>query len=475
MPDPMKRFHGPMAVIAALGVAIAASAGGASAAKPATTRLDPSFGSAGKTLVSVPKPPSPQAIHLAMTPKGESYVLDGSLLLAFDADGKPDTAFGKNGRVRVAANVGATKEVADVAVDSQGRVLVTGTVEPDPGAENKVAAGESEYTRTLPPTEAFVIRYLPDGARDAGFGVGGEVNSTFGAPRVVNQPPYAPHPVPAEFERPVVKASTLVIAAGDQPVVGGSYLMNVYNGYGIAEVDQAFAVRLAADGGPDPTFGGGSFAKLSGAIVRASATGPGGVLAALAFESSIAGHGGPIRSVTTALAADGSPVPGLDPARPAFYARPVLAVDGQGRMLVGEATAEEVSVTDVEFGFKYPRLLRLLPNGDLDTTYGHGGAAPLKPLGSRGVEAIAIDAKGRAVVGVGSGQWKLARVEANGKVDHSFAKGSLVQTAFGKGTSASLVDVGIDAKGRILAVGKVEGGALKTGEGLGLVRYLPHP
>ncbi|MBS1892844.1 MAG: hypothetical protein JST59_16235 [Actinobacteria bacterium] len=444
---------------------------GTAAAK--STRLDPSFGAGGKSLVSVPKGNGSQPTELALGPNGGSYVLDGSLLLAFDSNGAPDKAFGGNGRVRVTASVGETRVVSDLAVDSRGRVLVVGTVDPSPGTKNAVAIGESEYDSGPPATEAFVIRYLPDGSRDPSFGVGGEVNSTFGAPRVINQPPYAPRPIQPEFEHASVQGLALVVASGDEPVVGGSYVANVYEGYGVAEVDQAFAIRLGTNGARDPNFGGGETSKLAGATVRTLLGGPQGSLSSLAFESSIAGHGGPQPSEISTLAADGSSAPGLDPARPSLYVRPAAALDPQGRMLVGEMTAAELSFTSRGFGFDYPRLLRLLPDGDVDTSYGHGGAAPLKPLGRSGLESIAIDSRGRAVVGVGSGRWKLARVNSTGKIDHTFAKGSVVNTGFGRGTTDSLVALAIDGKGRIVAIGRVKDKALATGEGIGLVRYLP--
>src|ERR1700710_1368144 len=80
----------------------------------------------------------------------------------------PPPALGRGARGR--AEPGRSpNEVEGLAVDSQGRVLVTGSVYRghQPGhAYNTVYA-------------AYVVRYLPDGNRDVTFGSGGEVQTTF--------------------------------------------------------------------------------------------------------------------------------------------------------------------------------------------------------------------------------------------------------------------------------------------------------
>src|ERR1700761_430806 len=103
----MKRFWRVSMLCAALCVALAAIAVGASAAKPTGKKakkaqpkagqLDPSFGRKGKTVVSVPVEKFGKPVEMATAPSGKSYVLDGPLLLAFGANGHPDQGFGKNG------------------------------------------------------------------------------------------------------------------------------------------------------------------------------------------------------------------------------------------------------------------------------------------------------------------------------------------------------------------------------------------
>src|SRR6266568_3689134 len=102
---------------------------GTALAMPATqpAGIDPNFGHGGTIDVSIPKESIEKPVQMATAPSGKSYVLVGSTLLAFGANGRPDTGFGKNGRVRVTSAAGTAFQVTGVAVDSNGRVLVSGS------------------------------------------------------------------------------------------------------------------------------------------------------------------------------------------------------------------------------------------------------------------------------------------------------------------------------------------------------------
>jgi hypothetical protein len=211
----MKLLKGILLVAAFLALCV-----GTALAKPATDQhkagaLDPGFGRGGKTLVSVPKSEAQEPVRLAQAPSGKSYVLDNGLLLAFGADGRPDQGFGKNGRVRVATATGATDSVADLTVDSAGRILVTGSFEPTPGAIDQ-ALPQGEYTALTPKqpiSEAFVIRYLPNGERDPGFGSGGEVDTTLEVPAPTGPQPWDN----LHYEKPTVYGQRIAVVEGDQP------------------------------------------------------------------------------------------------------------------------------------------------------------------------------------------------------------------------------------------------------------------
>jgi uncharacterized delta-60 repeat protein len=80
-------------------------------------------------------------------------------------DGTLDTTFGQGGKVVTSIGAGrAADEAYAVAVQTDGRIVVA-------GATDNGAAG----------LDFALVRYLPDGTLDAGFGNGGKVVTTFGA------------------------------------------------------------------------------------------------------------------------------------------------------------------------------------------------------------------------------------------------------------------------------------------------------
>lgn len=117
--------------------------------------LDPAFGDAGRTRVEPDGNPA-TAADVVRTDDG-GFVVAGTarpgfagspwILLKFDAAGELDRTFGADGMV-----VGPGGHATDVAVDSQGRIVVAGT----PGSHG-----------------IAVARYLVNGAADESFGAGG--------------------------------------------------------------------------------------------------------------------------------------------------------------------------------------------------------------------------------------------------------------------------------------------------------------
>jgi len=100
---------------------------------------------------------------------GQKYVGPGSngynfAVSKFYPDGSPDPSFGSGGTVVTDVVTGQYDYASSVAVDQDGRILVAG------------------YTR-LPSssrTQMAVVRYLPNGALDTTFGLGGKVVLNFG-------------------------------------------------------------------------------------------------------------------------------------------------------------------------------------------------------------------------------------------------------------------------------------------------------
>jgi uncharacterized delta-60 repeat protein len=459
----MKQLYKLVAVLAALCVASAALALGAAAAQPAGARLDPHYGRAGGFTVPTPKnealtvqPPA----HLAVAPSNRAYVQQGSWVVAFGANGKPDTRFGNYGRMVVTPHTGQLAAVTGVAVDSQNRVLVAGSLEPVPGLLPKAIKGDGETTVTQPHpvTEAFVMRYLPDGSLDTSFGNGGEVDTTLGAPRTMGSLSH-----PAEYERPSVRAVHLAVDAEDRPVIEGKFVQRIETCFYKSEVNQAIVARLNVDGSLDTSFGTNGLATIASETPIALAAAPDGAWATLSGPE-VCEHG--VNGQPTQLSGlteSGAALSTLDPARPTLRAaEEVLAVDAQGRVYFTERGEAEPGPA---------RVVRLLANGDLDSSYGNGGAIGLKGLGAATVGALAVDAKGRMVAGFGTRQFELARITSAGKIDHGFAKHG---TVAGKlGASSRLQALAFDSQGRIVAAGLAEGSGVKGGNGISIARFLP--
>lgn len=95
-------------------------------------------------------------------------------------------------------------------------------------------------------TEAFVIRYLPTGALDPSFGSGGEIVTTFGAPR-----PLGTKAKPGEYERPVVRATQIAVDADGRPLIAGNYSERV-EGCVASETPIALSSAPVAAGRPSP-------------------------------------------------------------------------------------------------------------------------------------------------------------------------------------------------------------------------------
>ena len=177
--------------------------------------VDTTFGSDsnGKVLVDVGA--NDQLADLAIGPGG-TLVAVGSTsglttdvaVLRFDADGHPDASFGGGDGI-VLADGGNGASGSGVAVQGDGTVVVSGSTQ-----------------APFQDPDTAVFRFEPDGDPDATFG---------GGDGVVIQ---ALDPTDVDFGKGV----TLV---GGQPLVVGTF------------GGELFAMKLEADGDPDPTFGGG--------------------------------------------------------------------------------------------------------------------------------------------------------------------------------------------------------------------------
>lgn len=418
------------------------------AAASTSAGLDTSFGNGGKITVAVlaAEYGRPTIEGVALSPDGRTYVLSDSGLIAFEADGAPATGFGSAGQVAFEPS-GSEGRAEGLAVDSEGRVLVTGTVELGGQKRGGLRVG---YT---PLYAVYVIRLLADGNRDLTFGEDGEVQTTFDLPR-----PSDAHGV--KYKLASATATSIAVDHQNRPIIGGGFAQS----YGGCEsgliVPAPFVGRLTATGALDTSFAGKGYALLGGhGDVSALARTPDGGAATLSFGISCGARTEEEPSRFSAFTESGEAPASLDPNRPKFYAGASMAIDPQGRILVVRTTAPAAEGRNA--------LVRLLPDGDVDRSFGKNGAVVLKGVLSE-LGAFTVDAQGRPILARAGHQIELRRLTSAGAIDPTFSPGGRL---FAKGAWAQAV--ALDGDGRIYTVGAVKGPKLKTGYGVQVARFIP--
>jgi uncharacterized delta-60 repeat protein len=337
-------------------------------------------------------------------------------------DGALDPDFGDAGTLHSALSEGRA-----VAIQPNGKIVVVG-----PTAQNRFG----------------VARLLPDGSIDPSFGGGdGETKIWFASP---------PNGCFGGFNDVVLQPDVKIVAVG------------------VACGDVAVA-RFLPDGALDPQFGTGGTVRTpvsktgSRAEANAVALQPDGKIVVIGAkpgsESDVAiFRYDPDGTLDTTFHGDGtlvSDVPG------SAYATDV-AVDANGDIWI--AGVESGVVPSVE---AVPLLARYLPHGRLDPAFGDGGVVRL-PSQTLGVHtALALDARGRAVLAATIAKnFLVARVDGDGSLDRTFSSDGVVTTSLTKGCCDRPLDLTLQADRRIvlLAAGTTGGGSQDL---LGLARYTP--
>jgi uncharacterized delta-60 repeat protein len=373
--------------------------------------LDRGFGTAG--IASVVAPKDDHAVEgFTVGGDGRVYVLDGSSLLAFQSDGEVAGEFGEDGRVDVAPAAGEGVPVG-LAVDSHGRLVVAGSI-------------QAPILKYWPGYSTYVVRILPDGSRDPGFGSDGEVDTDFGLPNAG-----------AGSEGPSVSASSIVADARDRPVIGGSYGETAEPcGVNFDGGPAPFLARLTTSGGLDQTFGkaGTTVFKGKGSVTSVEPA-PAGAL--MVFSRACATP--PREETRSPIFIDvdnsgnvGSPVMGGE--LPFTWIAP--AVDPKGRVLALE------SPPPAAVEYEPNALVRLRPNGRPDPSFGRRGRVVLRDRAQP--SAFAVDPEGRPVVASATG---LRRFRTNGKLDRGFGRGGRLKAKIGAPSAITF-----DAAGRIYTV-----------------------
>jgi uncharacterized delta-60 repeat protein len=377
--------------------------------------LDPSFGTGGKVFQgSIPF----QAV--AVEPDGKIVAVSNQggdfAIVRYNTDGSLDTGFGTNGITKVDFASGSDDQAFDVAVQSDGKIVVVGS------------------TLTTTNGDDFAIARLnTDGSLDTGFGTGGKVNIDFGGGGTKDD----------------VAHAVAIASNGDIFVVGTATDAGGKNSVGVA--------RLNPNGTPATGFGNNGHQFL-GVFGGTNDEGNG---IAIAPDGKVVVAGTTNTNGNDFAVARLDPTTGqLDTTFNTTGAKTInfkgtsddeafdVAVQSDGKIVV-------VGKTDVNAGEFDAAVARLNTNGSLDTSFDTDGLETVD-FGTPGDSAnrVLIQPDGKIVlVGNTDGDMAVARLlPANGALDTTFngtgKNTSIVGSSF-QGNGGAL-----QPNGRIVVAGR---------------------
>ncbi len=413
--------------------------------------LDPTFGVGGRVTSGLPG----GGRALALQSDGKILALSRSQLARFNDDGTLDTTFGTGGVISTAFIGVLGEESRDVAVQSDGRIIVVG------------------YTRASPTVLDYdfaISRYNSDGTLDGTFGENGIVT--------------------IDLYGRVDQAHRVAIQADDRIVVGGhAEWLDSSDPFATSETSFA-VVRLTASGSLDTTFGADP--PFVGTGMQTAFGGR-----ALAYALAIAPDGKVV--LGGRVGSDGADPPAAGLARwssngvadtnedsdPLIY----LGLDGSGS---GTASLGDSNVIEDLIATEDGSLVGVMNN----TMFGRSRfmlvqfAVPFGTMQNRPppfaytdvpigphddvMTALTRQGDGKFIVvgGVSSaqtvGDFGIVRFNADRSLDASFGtNGVLTIDFFGAADTAN--DVVVQPDGKIVVLGVARNG---TSNGLGLVRIL---
>lgn len=362
------------------------------------------------------------------------------VLAALAAPGDLDPTFGVNGRVVLSP--GIESYATSAAVQPGGKILLAGLVDdqepppPPPPAPYGLRASNGDF---------LAARLNADGSLDSSFGAGGIVRTPIDLGNSGYDVAWAVAAGPGGT----------VVLGGDAITPGGTR-------------DLAF-VRYTSSGDLDTSFSGDGIQTLNVGLfdsVAGVAVQPDGKIVAV-------GRGGTGFTVVR-LQADGS----LDPA---------FGSSGIVDTLIGNLTLrdEAAAVTllgdgrilvagTADYDYPYPSdfaLVRYLPNGRLDPSFGLNGIVVTQKPGEQIVRALALTPTGGMVVaGYGGQAFRLARYRPAGALDPTFGTGGIVSTLIGT-LYADAHAVWVQADGKVIAGGTARDGLPSMWDELAVARY----
>lgn len=416
---------------ALVALAVLLPASGAVAAVPG--ELDPSFGVGGRA--QPPFGPESGVSGVAVQADGKILVAGGSeTAQAFSIarllpNGSPDPSWGGGDGVATTP-LGEFAGALDVAVQPDGKVVAVGQAK---GAENDDFA---------------IVRYLSDGELDPGFGEGGIVILPVG-------------------ELGDTARAVAIGPGGRIAVTGTSDRSSFGNAAGVAmlESDGTPEAAFAADGttvietesGFDDRGEGVAF-QPDGKILVADSTGAGGGDGFTVVRLGLDGKPDP------SFGGDGvveTPIPGEGGIEEGRISDVLVQPDGK---IVGGGYGFDYTGTPPEFVGKF-ELVRYLSDGELDPSFGEGGMVGVRPPGLHSFgRALGLAADGKLVLGgtydVSEDPLEehdapaLVRVNPNGSLDSSFGSGGTVFGSLEAGIEEeSLEALALQPDGKIVTTG----------------------
>ena len=333
------------------------------------------------------------------------------------ADGTPDSSFGTNGLV-TSDFASAASKATDVAIDSNGKIVVAGNV----GSRSNSDFG--------------VIRYLSNGNPDDTFGTLGRVT--------------------VDFFSNEDKAGGIAVDTNGKIVIAGASRNASYQYF-------VSVARLNVDGSLDSTFDGDGLLTYSadsgadGYDVGIDSAGRIVVSGRAAFEW------GYTYSLVVRFNSDGS----LESRFPTAYGNGfestgnALTFDSSGRIIVVGSGQDWEDYDSLYYVFRYGS------DGTFDPSFNSSGGHELT-IGAAYSYAlgVAVDGFGRIVtIGYDSSGVVVVRFADNGTLDTNFGIGGIARPSFG-----SAAGVAVDSSDNIYYVGTANNG---TDNDILIVKILP--
>ncbi|WP_165795421.1 NPCBM/NEW2 domain-containing protein [Deinococcus koreensis] len=301
---------------------------------------------------------------------GKRTLVDGNtdfFIARFNADLSVDTTFGQGGQV--ITNLSGVDDPSfhpesanDVAIAPDGKIVVAG------------ASRQTNEVRSDLKTSAFtVLRLLPDGSRDRGFGTDGVALRTFNTAGSYNQ-----------FNAHAFGNAVAVLPDGRVVVAG-----RVFG-------ERGGVARFLADGRPDQTFG------TAGRVWNLASCGKSNANAlALSPTGDILVGGGEFTAFVSRINASGTTAAEtcivfgrLNDVNESYSTVTSLALMSDGRMVAGGTYGDGRNTSSAV-------LARFKPNLSFDASFGASGMARIPATDGMTVSSLLAQSDGKVVVTTG--------------------------------------------------------------------------